>query len=141
MTRLQKYAPLLLAVQAADPKTRVAIVRTAPPDFIKSVIEIVLNFLRGNIPTTTGTLKRLRHRKSILRKVAMCRGDKGVRYVRKTLISQKGGLLPLLIPLIAGLGLGGAAAAAIPAIARKSAKSAAEGALDTLEERAKKLIN
>ena len=146
MKRVKKYYTLLQAIRVANPKTRVAIVRSAPDDFIKTLIEVVLNFLRGNIQVSKKIKSKLSKRKSYLRRLATYKGKSGVRKARKELV-QRGGL-PFLIPLIAGLaalgGVGGGvgiAAAAAPSIARNAARSATDSALDTVSDRAKKAIN
>ena len=81
----------------------------------------------------------------MIRKIAASRGKRGIGYVRKCLTAQQGGILPFLIPILAGLGGAGAAAgiagATIPAIARNAARNATNSAIDTVEERAKKLVD
>lgn len=147
MKRIQKYTALLQALKEANGKTRVAIVKSAPPDFIKALIEIVHNFLRGNVPLSSPLLCKLKKHKCRLRQFGRCRGAKGIERARHSLQNQKGGLFPLLIPIIAGLsGLAGAgtaagiAAATVPKIARNAARSGVQGALDTVEEKVKKLL-
>ena len=138
MKRLQKYSALLAAVQAADPKTRVGILRSAPDEFIKTLLEVVLNLLAGNIPYTKKIYNKLRRHKTQLRNLRS--KQKGsVANMRRSFLKQKGGFLPfLLAPLIAG---GIATAAAAPAIARSVATSATDGAIDTVEKRAKGYID
>ena len=138
MNRLKKYSALLTAIQSVDPKTRVGILRSAPDEFIKTLLEVVVNFLAGNVVNPShnpSNLNKLRRHKSLLRRLGAQRSMKNT---RKLLVKQKGGFLPLLLaPLIAGVGL----AAAAPAIARKVSANAAEGAvntaLDTVEKRVK----
>jgi hypothetical protein len=144
MGRIEKYACILKALQYVDPKWRVGIVRSGPSDFIKCLIEIAVNLLHGNVPTDKDTLAKLRRNRAKIRHFAKLRGKRGISKARSQL-TQKGGLIPLLIPLLAGLGGVGAAAgiagAVVPSIAKKAARSATNSALDTLEERAKKVIN
>ena len=133
MNRLKKYSPLLLAIQSADPKTRVGILRSAPDEFIKTLLEIIVNFLAGNVvrPSSSSSshkpplpVRRLTRYKSLLRRLG---AQRNVKKTRKVLVQQKGGFLPLLLaPLI----LAGTAAAVAPAIARKVSANAAEGAVD-----------
>lgn len=132
MIRINKYRTLLQAVNEADNKTRIAIVRHGPPDFIKALIEIALNFLKGNIRLSHSSVNALRKNKTKLRQLAACRGKKGICTARKKLI-QKGGFLPL-IPLIA-------LAASAPAIASRVAQNATNSAINTLEKRAKSFID
>jgi len=135
MNRLRKYSALLAAVQAADPKTRVGILRSAPDEFIKTLLEVVINSLAGNVTHTPRELTKLKPYKKVLRGM---KTTSSVRNVRQKLVKQKGGFLPfLLAPIIA--------AAAAPSIASnvasKAARSATSSALDTVEERVKKFLN
>jgi hypothetical protein len=111
MKRLEKYSALLNAVQTADPKTRVGILRSAPDEFIKTLLEVVLNVLAGNVHCQGNQLKRVKRYKSHLREVSHCRHN--IKQARKKLI-QRGGFLPLILPLlgIIGKGILGAAAGA-----------------------------
>ena len=136
MKRLRKYFALIEAVRVSDPKTRVAIIRAAPDDFIKTLIEVILNFLRGNITLHQNKLGKLRKRKLQLRRLADYRGKSGIKKARKELI-QRGGILPFLLPIIAAAG---GLAAAAPAIARKVSENATNSALDTVEKRANDFI-
>lgn len=147
MKRVRKYSTLLQAIRVADPKTRIAIIRSAPDDFIKTLIEVTLNFLRGNLKVARPTLTKLRQQKNKLRRLAYYRGKTGVAKARKELGQQRGGIFPLLIPLIAGLaglaGVGsgaGIAAAVAPSIARNAARSATNSVIDTAAERVNKLV-
>lgn len=144
MARVERFAPILNVLQYLEPKMRVSIVRSGSPEFIKCLIEVALNFLRGNLKMDQATISKLRRHKRKLRNFSYQRGRAGIKKARDQL-TQKGGLLPLLIPLLAALGGAGAAAgvasAVIPSIAKKAARSATNSALDTVEERAKKAIN
>lgn len=133
MKRLEKYSALLAAIQAADPNTRIGILRSAPDEFIKTLLEVVLNFLAGNIPHSPGIFHKLKRHKTILRKLEKKRYG-SVNNMRKGFLQQKGGFLPLLLaPIIAG-------AVAAPAIARNAAKAATNSALDTVVGRVKGFI-
>jgi hypothetical protein len=102
MERLMQYKPLLMVLHEATPKLRMAIMRNAPDDLIKCIIEVTLNFLQDNIRTDNATLLKLKQRKSKVRRFSRLRGEKGVRKARKQLL-HTGGLLPFLIPLLTGL--------------------------------------
>lgn len=102
MRRIQQYHTLLLGLQAADPKTRLGILRYAPDDFIKALLEVVLNFLHGNIPHKPATMQNLKRYRRQLRKLNKIRSMKKA---RKEMMDQKGGFLPfLLAPLLALIG-------------------------------------
>ena len=126
MKRLQKYSALLMAIRASDPKTRVGILRSAPDEFIKTLLEVVINFLAGNLPThRPSDFKKLKRHKGVLRRLG---NQRNVKTTRKLLTTQKGGFLPLLLAPLA-------LAAAAPAIAKRVSSSAAEGVVDTALDR------
>ena len=101
MKRLEKYRPLLDAIRTSDPKTRVGILRSAPDEFIKTLLEVVVNFLAGNLPPhDSNQYKTLRRHKLFLRQM----GDqRSVQKTRRSLIKQKGGILPHLLASITGI--------------------------------------
>lgn len=124
MKRIKQYQPLLLALQTADPDTRVGILRSAPEEFIKTLLEIMLNFLHGNIPHNATTRQKLKRHRLQLHKLSRKRSMK---IARRELVKQKGGFLPLLIaPLLA---------LTAPAIARKVSSAATDAALDRVVKR------
>ena len=129
MKRLQKYSTLLAAVKVADPKTRVGILRSAPDEFIKALLEVVLNFLAGNIPHNKSDFVKLQRHKATLRQLAAKRRNK-ISTIRKEIIAkQQGGFLPLLLaPILAGTA---------PLIAKATARKAVEGAMDGVANRVK----
>lgn len=133
MNQLEHYKALLLVIKNTDPKTRVAIVRSAPTGFIKALIEIVHNLLKGNIKIQPNLVRRLGSKKRQLRKFATYRTKRDFELARRQLLQQKGGFLPLLAlaltPVIA------------PLIAKKVAQSATDSALDTVQNRVTGLID
>lgn len=135
MIRIIKYSELLAALKAADPHTRVAILRSAPDEFIKTLVEVVLNFLAGNIPHSKQTLQQLKRYKKHLRNIESHRKG-SIQQMRRRMIYQKGGFLPLLMaPLLA------AAPFIAKAVGRNAASSATNAALDAVENRVKGYIN
>ena len=147
MNRLKKYSPLLLAIQSVDPKTRVGILRSAPDEFIKTLLEIIVNFLAGNVVRSTTShkplhVRRLTRYKSLLRRLC---AQRNVKKTRKVLVQQKGGFLPFLIAPLILAGTAATAAAVAPVIARKVSANAAEGAVDAalnkVEDRVTGYIN
>ena len=148
MKRVLKHFTLIQALKSADPKLRVAILRSASDDFIKAIIEVALNVLSGNVNLPPAAVNRLRGHRTSLRNLAKCCGKTGVKRARKQLVKQKGGIIPFLIPVIAGFaGLGGAGAAAgiaaatLPKIAANAANKATNSVIDTAINRAKTAID
>ncbi len=139
MQRLQKYESLFRVLQQADPKMRTAIIRSAPEPFIQTLIEVVLNFLHGNIHTSPSLVTKLKKHKKKLRQLASYRSKRGLGKVRKDLVTQKGGFL-FLLPLLGTIAMAATAAAA-PAIAKRAARSATNSALDTVGKRITDVVN
>lgn len=81
----------------AKPKLRNAIIRNSEDDFIKTLAEISLNTLNGNIGLDNKTKKKLRPYKRVIRKLAC---SKRCNKSKRKLIIQKGGFLPMLIGTI-----------------------------------------
>lgn len=73
-------------------------------DLIKSIVEIAINTLRGNIPLTKAQLKRLKKEKVVIKK--LCNKKQPLKKKRKT-VNQKGGfigsLLGIAIPFLSDL--------------------------------------
>lgn len=135
MKRIIKYSALLSALKASDPQTRVGILRSAPDEFIKALVEVVLNTLVGNISHTSQSLQKIKRYKSHLRGIEAQRYG-SVNTLRKKMTYQKGGFLPLLLaPLLA------ATPFIAKAVGRNAARSATNAALDAVEKRVKGYID
>jgi hypothetical protein len=67
-------------------------------DIIRLLSEICLNLLRGNVKLSPGQIHRLKRHKQILRSLAT--RNISVKEKRRKLI-QRGGFLPLVLPVIA----------------------------------------
>lgn len=99
-----KYHTILLALGTINDKTlRNSILRSCSPPTIRILSQIATNILNGNIPINKSQFKRLKKYCSSLRHLS---NTKSCKLRRKLLINQKGGFLPLLIPIIAS-SLGG----------------------------------
>ena len=71
-----------------------ALLKGASPDFIKSLSEVCLNVLKGNVPLTPTQKRRLSRFKQDVR----CMAKKTTSLKKKKTILQKGGLyFPMLI--------------------------------------------
>jgi hypothetical protein len=68
-------------------------------DIIKLLTEIAHNTLQGNIPLNTLQLKRLRKYKQMLR--TLSNRAVSLREKRDLVVRQRGGFLPILLPIIA----------------------------------------
>lgn len=134
MEKVKRYSTLLQALAEADPKTQVGIVRSAPHDFILTLVEIVFNLLKGQLSVPSKVIRDLKPRATQLRRLSMCRGKRGMQRARKTL-SQRGGLL-FLAPIIAAAVL----ASQAPKIAANAASNATDAALDRVGARIKKTL-
>ena len=90
--------------------------KRAPDWFIRELIRVGAMYVNGRLSSAHARrLKRYRHD---MQSLARCRST---RSARKTLI-QRGGLLPLLLPIIGKILLGAAVGAAGSAIIRKITK-------------------
>lgn len=96
---------MLRALYQATPQKRKDILAHCSPDFLKTLCEIALNILKGNIKLTPSQHRKLKKQRKIIRLLA----DKRTGLKRKQLAlkSQGGGfILPLLAaltPLIGNL--------------------------------------
>ena len=93
--RLKRNAPLLRALYHAKPAKRKTILKHSSADFIRSLCEISLNVLKGNIPLSDAQYKKLKKQKTTLKLLA--NKKIGIKRKHKALVKQSGGfLLPLL---------------------------------------------
>lgn len=100
----KKDSLIFQVLQRSNPKERISILKGADNRIIKLIAEMALNTLHGNIRLTRKQRKGLQRHKQILRSLANKRIRLGEK--RQLLIQQKGGFLPLLLPIIASA-LGG----------------------------------
>lgn len=93
MSSLQNHLPLLSLLASCSPQQRVALLKTSSSQQIKSICEVCKNVLAGNVPVNINKTKKY---KSHIRLLA----SKSVPIIRKrnTLLKQKGGFLPLILP-------------------------------------------
>jgi len=79
------------------------LIQNASPDQIRVLSEISLNILSGNLPLKSRHIKKLTAHKRMIRKLANSRVP---HKVKKVLINQTGGFLPLLVsPVLSALGV------------------------------------
>lgn len=102
-----RQSHILRALHISKPKERAKLLSGVDDDIIKLLSEMSLNFLRGNVSTSEAAVRRLRKHKQTLRLLANRRiplYKKRTTLVRQQ--QQKGGFLPLLLPVVANA-LGG----------------------------------
>ena len=102
--RFKRQYPLLSVFSRGNPRLQQAIVKNADPEFIRAIVDIVVNLLRGNIKgLPSSQVKKLDKYKTHFRKIGECSKIRGgVEKARKAILVQKGGFLPLL-PLLTSI--------------------------------------
>ena len=90
--------PLVKALGDASKKRRDVLIDTISVDEMRSIREVINNFLENNIPVTPAVFKKLQKYKSFLRRF----GREPLR-VKKKLLKQNGGFFGLIAPAIASL--------------------------------------
>lgn len=98
----KKYHYFLYALaKAHSPEQRKRLLAAADPEIIKIIIEIAYNILEGNISLTKSQKRKLYPYRNCFHLLT----DKQCSLKKKqtTLVNQKGGFLPFLIPIISTL--------------------------------------
>lgn len=108
MKNIIKQKELLEVLKRANPKMRSAMIQHADCDLIKTLIEVVVNLLDGNIPLSHKQKKQLEKYKRKLRilyRECYNQRTKKIKRLKKArkIVIQTGGALPFLIPLLAPL--------------------------------------
>lgn len=113
--RISSHKQFLDKLQASSPKDRRAQIVRAKAGEIRAIVEIVLNFLKGNLPVKDPQVFR-KHRHKLRTLINKCCSQtvkkknsyhikpQQVGVARQLLNQQRGGFLPFLIPLIAAAG-------------------------------------
>jgi hypothetical protein len=94
----KRQAAILQTLQQTRPRERATILEGVDSDIIRALCDMCLNVLRGNVPLTTSQMQRLKRHKQTLRSMATRRIPL---ITKRKLIRQRGGFLPLLLPIIA----------------------------------------
>lgn len=81
---------------AKSKQARKLLLQTATPDQLRSIQEIAINTCNGNIKLGKVTISKLKKHKTPIRHIA----KKGA---KKQYLIQKGGFLPIILPIIASL--------------------------------------
>lgn len=99
--RLKENKYLLYALHKAKPQMRKAIIRNSNSGLIKTLAEISLNTLKGNIEQTPDSKKKLKKYKRGLRCLAC---SKRSVLNKRNILVQQGGFLPVLLgSLLSGI--------------------------------------
>lgn len=94
----KKQLVLLHALCHVNNNQRKALIRNADKSLVKSICEIALNTLLGNVILKDSQKKRLKKHKRVLRKLVACKNKKSNWQRKKRTILQSGGsFLPLLL--------------------------------------------
>lgn len=101
MKRVEANQHALHMLCSCNKKVKIAILETANPELIKSIIESVLNVMNGNVPLSKLNRKKVRKHMKNLRKIT----DPSASYAsKKNIIVQRGGfLIPILTSVLAAL--------------------------------------
>lgn len=95
-SKIKKHAKTLKFLTETDQATAKAIIKSARPDLVNCFTEICYNVLNGNINLTPSYKKKLAKHKKILRSIA----KKSTKTSSRRNQIQKGGFLPLILPLV-----------------------------------------
>lgn len=102
MKRLRKHRDYLKQLNTASPGFRKHLLASSNNELIKCICEIVDNSLKGNLSLPPKKVSKLKRYKNLLRKIT----DKKLPLkLKKSLLVQEGGFLPLLLgPALALVG-------------------------------------
>lgn len=117
MKNLQNQRDFLNVLIKLNPKLRKSLLKHANKNLKRAIVEIIVNVMHGNIKLSKNQKQKLLKYKTILRRVYKQYYNERNNKIKKIKINQKdivqvGGVLPLIIPLIAGI-IGKAALAGV----------------------------
>lgn len=98
MKRLIANKHMLHVFKNCKPSVRKAILKSSSVEFIKTLCEICLNVLNGNLKISEKLKKKLKFYKNILRSVVSRKFN--LKAKRKIFIQRGGAFLPLLISVL-----------------------------------------
>lgn len=96
--RIENYLPILHQMSVSSVKERLKILEKAPPCVIKLLCEGGLNILKGNIKLKTHQYKKLKPHKRLL--LTISKPSISLKQRRTVLGQKKGGVLPVVIPIL-----------------------------------------
>jgi hypothetical protein len=100
----KRQTSILNTLSKSRPKERKTILTGVDNDIIRILAEIALNVLHGTVRLSQAQIRRLKRHKQILRALASKRIP--IKSKRAIVLKQRGGFLPLLLPIVASA-LGG----------------------------------
>lgn len=102
LRRLKDNKHMLLILKDASPKLRKAILKNCNEEIIKSIVEIVMNILHGNLKTSGKNQNELKKYKKQLRTIA--KPTKNYSLKRKVLLQKGGSFIPIILgSLLSGI--------------------------------------
>ena len=99
LRHLRQHIPTLRALIRAKPATRIKLLKNSDKRTVDVIVEIVKNLLHGNINLSKQQYQKLKQKRASLRNFVQGGSLKS----RRRALTQKGGFLPALIPLLAPL--------------------------------------
>lgn len=96
--RMSEFEPFLKELKRAPPSKRVLLLEGAPSCLIRLLCECGLNILRGNLKLKKTQYERLKPYKATLLKLS--KPFTHLKEKREDLLKKKGGVLPVLIPIV-----------------------------------------
>lgn len=106
MHKLNTFQDHLSMLKSSNPKLRTAIINHSDPQFVKALIEALINLIKGNIPLSTQVLKKLKSkRKTLIQLNKDCCKKNRIVNIKKgrQRINQIGGIFPFIIPPLLAL--------------------------------------
>jgi hypothetical protein len=98
-SRYETFAPLLKQLLHSPPKKRISVLKRAPSCFIRFLSECGLNVLKGNLELTDDQYAKLKPYKKVL--LSVSDPTQSMKDRRKFLLRKKGGVVPIIIPVLA----------------------------------------
>lgn len=93
-SKMKKHYNFLRTLSAASSKQKKLLLKNATTPEVKTVCEVCLNLLAGNIPSVN--VRKLKKYKTSIRKVAS--RSTNLKNKKRLLVNQSGGFLPLILP-------------------------------------------
>ena len=96
----KSHLPMLLALASAKPRVRALILESLDESTIRSIGQLVANILHGNIPLDAAQKRKIR---KFRRAMSFLRHKYTPAKVKRNVLIQQGGFLPILLPIISSI--------------------------------------
>lgn len=96
MQKLKTHQYLLQTFLQSNLKLRKAILNNCNSDFIKTILEIILNTLKGNLKLKKNCKSKLKKHKKILRHLIYSKRT-GIPYKRSILVQRGSSFIPIIL--------------------------------------------